>query len=159
MAWHIVYYDVARIARGYLLVGVLIGVFFLFATVNSIQGTLYGINTDSSTPETKTSAAGLTVSMQNIIGFAFGPLLPSLAADLAASLMHEAEPGEGSRVVHSAAFSTGMAVALFAAYPLLIAVHLAAVESRSGNLDHLQLSDRCDLSQGSEFRGLELGPL
>merc|ERR1712113_892828 len=140
-AWHLYYYDVVKLARGWILAAVLTGIFFLFSLVNSMQGTLYGINTDSTTAETKTSAAGLTVSMQNIIGFAFGPLLPSLAADLAASLMHEAEPGEGNRVVHSAAFSTGMAVALFASYPLLIAVHLAAVESRSGNVDHLQLSD------------------
>jgi len=130
-AWHIVHYEVARQARGCVLAFVLIGVFLVFALVNSMQGTLYGINTDSVTPETKTTAAGLTVSMQNIIGFALGPLLPGIVAEMTGHLIRDAWE-EDPDVVHGAQFSTGMAVSLLALWPLLLSLRLAAVEAGDG---------------------------
>jgi len=133
-AWHVVHYEMGEQARGGLLGLLLACVFFIFAFLNAMQGTLYGINTDSTTPETKTSAAALTVSMQNIIGFALGPLLPSCVAEVVGNSIKGAWPEEDISVVHSAQFSTGMAVSLFALVPMCFAVHFAARESEARTL-------------------------
>merc|ERR1719293_411341 len=108
-AYILVYFVFARLGWGWMLALVLTGVFGVFAFLNSMQGTLYGINTDSATPETKTSAAGLTVSMQNVVGFALGPLLPSVTAELVGTAIRGAWPETERPVIHSAQFSTGMA--------------------------------------------------
>lgn len=129
MGWRMVHYEVAYQSRGLFLAVVLSGIFLLFSLVNCMQGVLYGINTDSTTSETKSSAAGLTVSMQNIIGFAFGPLIPSMVADLVERLISDAYPEEDKLVVHSASFTTGMAVALVVTWLLLLSVYLAATDS------------------------------
>jgi len=129
--WHILHYEVAHQVRGWLLALILVGVFCVFSLLNSTMGTLYGINTDSITPETKTFAAGLTLCMQNVIGFACGPLLPSLTAEFVGHCIRDAwEESDG--VVHSAQFSVGMAVSLLASWPLLLTVRLAAVAAGVG---------------------------
>jgi len=133
-AWHVVHYEMGEQARGGLLALLLLCVFFIFAFLNAMQGTLYGINTDSTTPETKTSAAALTVSMQNIIGFALGPLLPSVVAEMVGNAIEGAWPAEDMGVVHSAEFSTGMAVSLFALVPMCFAVHFAARDAEARTL-------------------------
>jgi len=125
-AWHMVHYEVARQARGCILGCVLAGIFCVFALVNSMQGTLYGINTDSTTPETKTSAAALTVSLQNIVGFALGPLLPSVVAEYVGDGIQSWTPEAGADVARSAQFACGMAVSLLALWPLLLSLHLGA---------------------------------
>uniref|UniRef100_A0A7S2NWA0 Major facilitator superfamily (MFS) profile domain-containing protein n=1 Tax=Zooxanthella nutricula TaxID=1333877 RepID=A0A7S2NWA0_9DINO len=147
-AYHLVYYDIARQARGWLLALVLTGVFGVFAFLNSMQGTLYGINTDSATPETKTSAAGLTVSMQNVVGFALGPLLPSVTAELVGNGIHDAWPETDVRVVHSAQFSTGMAASLLALWPLLLSVRHAARAAVAGGTPRDAASVHGSVSQG-----------
>eukprot|EP00448_Togula_jolla_P021906 CAMPEP_0170574048 /NCGR_PEP_ID=MMETSP0224-20130122/3090_1 /TAXON_ID=285029 /ORGANISM="Togula jolla, Strain CCCM 725" /LENGTH=577 /DNA_ID=CAMNT_0010896675 /DNA_START=37 /DNA_END=1769 /DNA_ORIENTATION=+ len=111
---------------GLIMAAFLGGVFLVFALVNTMQGTLYGINTDSVTEETKTAAAGLTVSMQNIIGYAFGPLLPDLIADFAGRAFEAARSNEAEFVLHRAQFSIGMASALLAVWPLFLAARGAA---------------------------------
>mmetsp|Transcript_98113 Transcript_98113/g.282020 ORF Transcript_98113/g.282020 Transcript_98113/m.282020 type:complete len:660 (+) Transcript_98113:182-2161(+) len=125
-AWHMVHYEVARQARGCILGCVLAGIFCVFALVNSMQGTLYGINTDSTTPETKTSAAALTVSLQNVVGFALGPLLPSVVAEYVGDGIQSWTPEAGPDVARSAQFACGMAVSLLALWPLLLSLHLGA---------------------------------
>lgn len=134
-AWHVVQDENGEQARGWLLTSVLLCVFLVFALLNSMQGTLYGINTDSTTPETKASAAALTVSMQNIIGFALGPLLPSITAEMVGHSIVEVRPEEEVPVVRSAQFSAGIAVSLFALWPLVLSVHLAI---RSAKVRELQ---------------------
>jgi len=124
-AYSIVHYDLPKLACGWLLAGVLLAVCLVFALISSLQGTLYGINTDAATPETKTSAAGLTVSMQNIIGFAFGPLVPSILADVAGGLIATLCPWLEENSVRGVQFAIGMACALLAAWPLLYFVELA----------------------------------
>jgi len=109
-AWRMFYYEVV-LPRGGVLAGMFFGVFLLFALLNSMQGMLYGINTDSATLETKTTAAGLTVSMQNVLGFAFGPLLPSIAAEFIQDLITRLYPMEEDRGSHGAALASGMALA------------------------------------------------
>lgn len=128
-AWHLVHYEVAQQNRGWLLGLVFFGIFFVFALLNSMQGTLYGINTESTTPETKTAAAALTVSMQNVVGFSMGPLVPSLTAEMVGHLISGAWPEVEQRVVYSAQFSTGMAVSLVALWPLVLSLHLAAQDA------------------------------
>lgn len=149
-AWHLVYYEVARQARGWLLALVLSGVFCVFALVNAMQGTLYGINTDSTTPETRTSAAALTVTMQNVIGFAMGPLLPSVTAEMVGNCISGAWPETELRVVHSAQFSTGMAASLLALWPLLLSVHFASSAESLVEVDTLEteLTELTNLTSG-----------
>jgi len=150
-AWHVVHYEIGEQARGWLLMFVLLCVFCIFALLNSMQGTLYGINTDSTTPETKTSAAALTVSMQNIIGFALGPLLPSLVAELVGHTIGDAWPEEGVSVIHSAQFSTGMATSLFALWPLLLCLYLAAEDAEARQLKNDSASISMDPASGSSM--------
>jgi len=128
-AWHLVHYEEEHQARGFLMMCVLLGIFCVFALVNAMQGTLYGINTDSTTPDTKTSAAALTVSMQNVIGFALGPLLPSVVAEMVGDSISAWTPKTDTDVVHSAEFAAGMAVSLLFLWPLLYVLKHAASAS------------------------------
>jgi len=90
-----------------------------------MQGTLYGINTDSTTPATKTAAAGLTVSMQNIIGYALGPLLPGVPAEITGQAIRGRWPEEPIQAMRAAQFSVGMALGIAVVWPLALVVLLA----------------------------------
>jgi len=154
-AWRMFYYE-AVLPRGGVLAGMLGGVFLLFALLNSMQGTLYGINTDSATPETKTAAAGLTVSMQNIVGFAFGPLLPSMAAECVQDLITRLYPTEDERGYHGASFASGMALALCVTWLLLFCVHRAAAAARCSKVS---TADGLGESFGSIIEGEDVADI
>jgi len=117
-AYSIVQNELPNLAGGWLLAAVLFAVSSVFAFVSSVQGTLYGINTDAATPETKTVAAGLTQSMQNMFGFGFGPLIPSIVADVAGQLIKTITPWLEEESVRGAQFAIGMAFALLQLGPL-----------------------------------------
>jgi len=124
-AYSMIQYNLPHLESDWLLAFVLLTISLVFALISSLQGTFYGINTDSTTPETATVAAGLTVSMQNIMGFAFGPLIPSIIADVAGGVIKSRFPLLQEESVRGGQFSIGMAFALLAAWPLLCSVALA----------------------------------
>lgn len=131
VAWHALHHEAAKRASFHMMALVLISIFFIFALVNAVQGTLYGINTDSVQMSLQTTAVGMTVSLQNIVGFAFGPLVPSMTADFAGSMYSAAWPGlESAQAMRSAQFSTGMAVALMSSWLLFISAHRGEKSAR-----------------------------
>jgi len=93
---------------------------------------LYCIETtlEFSRSTNKTVAAGLTQSMQNLIGYAFGPLVPCIVADVAGRLIEGMSPWLEKERVHGGQFAIGMAFALLASWPLLCFMNLASCASK-----------------------------
>lgn len=125
-AYHMVHKEVTHQAPGFILGVVMAATFIIFSLVNSMQGTLYGINTASASDDFKTSAAGLTVAMQNIIGFAMGPLVPSIVAQMVGDGIQAWTPETEMSVVRPAQFSTGMAISLLVLFLLLFSLRKGA---------------------------------
>lgn len=126
ISWHALHHPSPTGASKELLGAALFAIFAIFGLINAMQGTLYGINTASVKPDLQTTAAGLTVSMQNIVGFAFGPLLPSITAEVAGSMFTQAWPDAHPGSLRSAQFSVGMVVALAGSWFLLFSARRAA---------------------------------
>jgi len=118
-------------------------VFSIFVLINSVTGVLYGINTDAVSPEMRTFAAGLTVSFQNVFGFAFGPLLPSTAAELVGRGLPREWPGFiwDRQAVDGAKYAVGMGVALAATWALFTFARLSAVSARVLHISSRRLLD------------------
>jgi len=114
------------------LVTLLLCVFAVFALINGIQGTLYGINTMSAGPEMQAYAAGLTVAFQNVFGYASGPLLPGLFAHFIGSTVKYLWPMfEWNRhAVAGAQYASGMGLALIATWTLFWLTRHANIRAR-----------------------------
>jgi len=114
------------------LVVLVIFVFVIFALLNSITGTLYGINTEAVGDDMRTFAAGLTVSFQNVFGYAFGPLLPSCVAGFVGHIIEDVWPDIpwDKKAVDGARFAVGMASALAATWLLFAFTRAAVISAR-----------------------------
>lgn len=111
-------------------------IFLLFLFVNSITGMLYGINIDSVNEEDRTFAAGLTVSFQNVFGFAFGPLLSSAVSELVGDAVQQYWPEWPWRpvAVDGAKYAAGMSSALALTWLLFFFTRKAAVSARLAHI-------------------------
>eukprot|EP00928_Gymnodinium_smaydae_P035309 TRINITY_DN24872_c0_g1_i1.p1 TRINITY_DN24872_c0_g1~~TRINITY_DN24872_c0_g1_i1.p1 ORF type:complete len:524 (-),score=95.61 TRINITY_DN24872_c0_g1_i1:144-1715(-) len=109
--------------------GKLVFVFFsiasIFGLLMAMNGTLVGINTESVRKEERATAAGFTVGFANIIGYAFGSMVPMIAADMAGASIQYEYPTERLNTVRSAQFAIGMTVALLSAWLFLISTIFA----------------------------------
>jgi len=61
-------------------------IFFIWAAHNAMVPALCGINMEVVPPEMRTFASGMEMTMRNILGYAFGPLLPGLIMNAVASM-------------------------------------------------------------------------
>eukprot|EP00446_Apocalathium_sp_SHHI-4_P010471 CAMPEP_0177161256 /NCGR_PEP_ID=MMETSP0367-20130122/5265_1 /TAXON_ID=447022 ORGANISM="Scrippsiella hangoei-like, Strain SHHI-4" /NCGR_SAMPLE_ID=MMETSP0367 /ASSEMBLY_ACC=CAM_ASM_000362 /LENGTH=584 /DNA_ID=CAMNT_0018606969 /DNA_START=11 /DNA_END=1765 /DNA_ORIENTATION=- len=69
-------------ANRYLLYGVWLAIFVVFAGFNASIAGLTGINIASVDSHMRSIGSGCTVSIQNLLGYAMGPLLPGFVMDL-----------------------------------------------------------------------------
>jgi len=104
----------------------------IFFVINTITGALYGINTESVEEEERTFAAGLTVSFQNVFGYACGPLLPSAFSQLVGDTVKDFWPRWpwNQEAVDGAKFAAGMGFALICTWMLFLFARMAAVSAR-----------------------------
>mmetsp|Transcript_78511 Transcript_78511/g.163106 ORF Transcript_78511/g.163106 Transcript_78511/m.163106 type:complete len:690 (+) Transcript_78511:48-2117(+) len=107
-------------------------IFLIFFCINGITGALYGINTESVSEEARTFAAGLTVSWQNVFGFAFGPLLPSAVAEIVGNSVQDYWPmwHWNQAAIDGAKYAAGMSYALACTWLLFFFAWKAAVYAR-----------------------------
>merc|ERR1719373_1048926 len=110
------------------------------------MGALYGINTDSVSEDARTFAAGLTVSFQNVFGYAFGPLFPSGVAELVGDTVQDIWPDWPwhQRAVDGAKYAAGMGSALAATWVLFVFARLAAVSARLAHISLRNLNVRLE---------------
>lgn len=125
VGWDALHYEATNCASDAMFFAIMVCFLLQWLCLNAGLGTLYGINTDSVRPSLQTSAAALTQTMQNIMGFALGPLLPYMAADAAGFAFTRAWPGIDPQAARSAQLAMGMAFALLSAWLLLLACHLS----------------------------------
>jgi len=130
-AVHLVYTNETSVVYWQLAVMVLC-IFGIFFFINAITGALYGINTDAVCEEARTFAAGLTVSFQNVFGYAFGPLLPSFVSQVVGSSVTDVWPDWhwDRKAVDGAKFAAGMSFALISTWLLFLFARQAAVSAR-----------------------------
>eukprot|EP00401_Gymnodinium_catenatum_P063564 CAMPEP_0117509484 /NCGR_PEP_ID=MMETSP0784-20121206/27498_1 /TAXON_ID=39447 /ORGANISM="" /LENGTH=624 /DNA_ID=CAMNT_0005305091 /DNA_START=79 /DNA_END=1950 /DNA_ORIENTATION=+ len=107
-------------------------VFALFVCINSIIGTLYGINTSCTRPEYKTITSGLTVSFQNVFGYAFGPLVPGAFVSFVEVSLDDIWPNVtwNQRALDGAKFAAGMGLALISTWLLFLFTRWAFMTAR-----------------------------
>eukprot|EP00929_Paragymnodinium_shiwhaense_P057914 TRINITY_DN29005_c0_g1_i1.p1 TRINITY_DN29005_c0_g1~~TRINITY_DN29005_c0_g1_i1.p1 ORF type:complete len:537 (+),score=85.26 TRINITY_DN29005_c0_g1_i1:76-1686(+) len=130
IAYRLLARDVAHQPQGPMLLGLLIGIGSMIAVLASLQGTLIGINTESVNEQLRSTAAGCTAGVTNILGYAFGTIVPMSVVDLAGDGIVENYPDVEAAAVKGAQFSMGFSAALLAAWPLCLSVALAARAAR-----------------------------
>merc|ERR1711862_568228 len=88
----------------------LAGIFVIFLFSNANRGVMHGINIEAVSEGERAFAAGLTVSFQNIFGFACGPLLPSVVVQLVGCTVQAAWPDVlwNQQALDGAKFAAGM---------------------------------------------------
>eukprot|EP00928_Gymnodinium_smaydae_P094342 TRINITY_DN7907_c0_g1_i2.p1 TRINITY_DN7907_c0_g1~~TRINITY_DN7907_c0_g1_i2.p1 ORF type:complete len:562 (-),score=108.96 TRINITY_DN7907_c0_g1_i2:167-1852(-) len=130
-AYCLVHYNIVTVVYPELF-ALMLGTFIIFVFINAITGTLYGVNTDAVNVELRTFAAGLTVSFQNVFGFACGPLIPSAFASIVSVSVGRIWPefDWNPAAVDGAQFAAGMGLALLATWTLVLFTRQAAVRAR-----------------------------
>lgn len=130
-AGHLVYWNKESVVYWQLAMLVLC-IFAIFFIVNAMTGVLYGINSDACSEEVRTFAVGLTVSFQNVFGYACGPLLPSGVAQLVGSCVQRVWPHWPwhRHAVDGAKFAAGMGSALAATWVLFFFARMGYVSAR-----------------------------
>lgn len=102
-----------------------VALFVLFASFNCALAGVTGINIGAVPPASRSLASGCTVSVQNLLGYALGPLVPGAIMDtLAPYLQHGGTDTFGAARLLAVGFSTIM---LLAALTLACAVSALAV--------------------------------
>merc|ERR1712151_905243 len=97
-----------------------------------IIGTLYGINTAAVEPQLRTFAAGMTVSFQNVFGYAFGPLIPGAVASVTGRCIDHIWPNVewNAHAINGATFAAGMSFAMSATWLLVLFTAWGAYKAR-----------------------------
>lgn len=102
----------------------LAGCFIIFAALNSTLAGLTGINVGSVPMQRRSLASGLTVSLQNMLGYALGPLLPGLVMDR----LSQYDPSSMSA---ARALAGGLATAVLGAPVVLLCTTMALRSARA----------------------------
>ncbi|CAK0877401.1 unnamed protein product [Prorocentrum cordatum] len=107
-------------------------VFIMFACINAVTGVLYGINTEAAADELRSVAAGLTVSSQNVFGYACGPLIPGAFAAFVGISVSSWWPEFhwDAKALDGAKFSAGMGLAFVTSWFLFLFARRAAQRAR-----------------------------
>jgi hypothetical protein len=97
----------------------------VWAILGSMNGTLYSANMNSVSKEKRATAVSFKESINQFLGYSVGVWVPGIAAQLAGSAINYEDPEYADKVVRSAQFGVGYAVAMLSGWMLFVTLFLS----------------------------------